>query len=100
MASEMQRVLVAQASQKSAGLAWMLNLLFLGAGNLYAGAIVTGLLGLAILALMFLLVLITAGFGVIIAAPVWLLCWILFSLLAQRKIKKKNLRSIEGAFAE
>ena len=55
--------------QKSAGLAVGLSFLWLGAGNVYAGQTVLGVL--LIVSEVFLWMLAVTGFGLIVAVPLW-----------------------------
>jgi hypothetical protein len=98
MSNEMKSMAIAQASQKSAALVWVLNLIVLGTGNLYAGAWISGILGLVILGSAILFVVMTVGFGGVVAAPVMLVAWIILSIVGQSVLKRKNVRAIEGAF--
>ncbi len=98
MSNEMKSMAIAQASQKSAALVWILNLIVLGTGNVYAGAWISGVLGLVVFGIAVLFVVLTVGFGGVVVAAVMLVAWIILSIVGQSVLKRKNVRAIESAF--
>ena len=98
MTGEMRSMAVAQATQRSPALVWILNFILLGAGNLYGGAWISGILGLLILAVGIAVVILTVGFGSVVVGPIILICWIILSAIGHATVKRKNLRAIDRAF--
>lgn len=76
---------------KSAGVAVLLSLLWLGAGHLYAGRIGTGI-ALIVFDLL-LAVLALTGIGLVIAFPVWLMAFLVTAVLAANAASAFNRRN-------
>jgi hypothetical protein len=98
MSSEMKSMAMAQAAQKSVALVWILNFVVMGTGNLYAGAWISGVIGLLSFVCAFAIMVLTVGIGGIVVAPVMLVLWIILSIVGQNVLKRKNVRAVESAF--
>ena len=87
-----QQMMMMQLAQppKSAGVAVVLSLLWLGAGHIYAGKTGTGV-ALAILDGLLLLLSIT-GIGLIISLPVWIIATPIAMVLSASAVKNFNQR--------
>jgi hypothetical protein len=76
---------------KSSGIAVLLSLLWVGAGNIYSGQIVLGLV--LMLVDIPLTILAFTGFGLIIAVPVWLILFVISLVVAIQGVKTFNERN-------
>jgi TM2 domain-containing membrane protein YozV len=82
---------VGVVAAKSTGIAVLLSVLWVGAGNLYAGSIGTGVALMLFDGLLALLAL--TGFGLIIAFPIWLVTCIVATVLAVNSVSSFNRRN-------